>query len=124
MKTAVIVISDPKPGTEEALARFRNALALARDSRAAGDTVEISFAGTGTRWPAVASQLGHPANAQFNDVRDLVHGASRSCAMLYGADKSASGVGVELVSENSRGDNRGGLSIRRYLADGWNVVVF
>jgi hypothetical protein len=48
MKTAVIIISDPKAG-EEALARAFNALAVAVESREAGDQVELSFIGTGTR---------------------------------------------------------------------------
>ncbi len=124
MKTAVIILSDPKPGTEEALGRFRNALVVARDSRDAGDQVEIAFAGSGTRWPAVASQLGHPANAQYNAVRDLVKGVSRSCAVVHGADKSAPDAGACLLSQNGTTDTNGGLSVRQYLADGWTVVTF
>ena len=124
MKTAVIIISDPSTGSDEALGRFRNGLVLARDSRDAGDTVELSFIGAGTRWPAVARELGHPAQAQYDGVRDLVRGASRSCAIVNGADQSAPAAGVALISENGQGERPGGISLRRYLAEGWNVVLF
>lgn len=48
MKTAVVIISDPKAG-KEALARVFNALAVASEGKHAGDEVEVSFIGTGTR---------------------------------------------------------------------------
>jgi hypothetical protein len=60
MKTAIIIIADPKSATEEATARVFNALALAEEGKRQGDQVEVTFIGTGARWPAELAQLGHP----------------------------------------------------------------
>ena len=119
MKTAVIIASDPNSRADEALGRFRNALSLANESRNLGDQVEIGFIGAGTRWPAVASQLGHPANEAYNNVRDLVKGVSRACARVNGAEESAAAAGAALIANGPTG----GLSLRHYLADGWQLVV-
>src|SRR5262249_24515243 len=76
MKNAVIIISDPKAGTDEALGRLLNGLVLARESAENGDQVAIVFTGPGTRWPAEITKPGHPANALYNSVRPHVLGAS------------------------------------------------
>jgi hypothetical protein len=44
--------------------------------------------------------------------------------MVNGADQSAPAAGVQLISENGQGDKPGGISLRRYLAEGWNVLLF
>jgi hypothetical protein len=56
MKTAIIILSDPKSGSEEALGRVFNALALASECKQKGDEVAVVFNGTGTRWPAELTQ--------------------------------------------------------------------
>ena len=48
---AIVVLSDPEGGGEEALGRLFNALAAAYDFRVAGDAVQVLFQGAGTRWP-------------------------------------------------------------------------
>lgn len=63
MKTAIVIVSDPKGGSEEALGRVFNALALASECKQKGDEVAVVFNGTGTRWPAELTKLSHPANA-------------------------------------------------------------
>jgi hypothetical protein len=52
MKTAIIILSDPKSGSEDALGRVFNALALASECKQKGDEVAVVFNGAGTRWPA------------------------------------------------------------------------
>ena len=84
MKTAIIVMSDPKNGSEEALGRVFNALALAAECKQEGDEVAVVFNGTGTRWPAELTKLSHPANGLYNAVRDVVQGASCGCADVFG----------------------------------------
>ncbi|HEY1120554.1 MAG TPA: hypothetical protein VGE67_03105 [Haloferula sp.] len=123
MKTAVILISDPKAG-EEALARAFNALAVAAESKQAGDEVEISFIGTGTRWPAELSKITHPANALYNDVRELVVGASCACAAVFGATEGLEASGVPQKNDNTAANPTGLLSLRHYLTDGWQVLIF
>ena len=58
MKAAVIILSDPKSGTEDALGRLFNGLATAYDFKHQGDEVTILFQGTGTRW---AGELSKPS---------------------------------------------------------------
>jgi len=123
MKTAVIIISDPKAG-EEALARAFNALAVAAEGKQAGDEIEVSFIGTGTRWPEELSKITHPANALYNEVRDLVVGASCACAAVFGATEGLQACGVPEKKDNTAAGPTGLLSLRPYLAAGWQVLVF
>lgn len=123
MKTAVIIISDPQAG-EEALARVFNALAVAAEGKQAGDEVEISFIGTGTRWPAELSKITSPANGLYNSVRDLVVGASCACAVVFGATEGVKACGIEEKKDNALSGTPGLLSLRHYLADGWHVLIF
>lgn len=124
MKTAILIMSDPKSGSEEALGRVFNALALASESKQKGDEVAVVFNGAGTRWPAELSKLSHPANALYNSVRDVVQGASCGCADVFGAKESVESCGVPLKKDNALAGTSGLLSLRRYLAEGWNTVVF
>ena len=57
MKAAVVVLSDPKSGSEESLGRLFNALAATYDFKQRGDDVRLLFAGTGTRWASSSSQF-------------------------------------------------------------------
>ena len=124
MKTAVVIMSDPKPGSEEALGRLLNALALAHESRAAGDEVEVVFKGAGTRWPGELTKLSHPAHERFQSVRESVKGASLGCAMKYGARDDVEASGVALLSDTPLPGTPGFAGLRSYYADNWNVVVF
>lgn len=63
VKTAIVVMSDPKGGSEQALGRVFNALSLASECKQKGDEVAVVFNGTGTRWPAELNKLSHPAMA-------------------------------------------------------------
>ncbi len=124
MKTAIIIMSDPKGGSEEALGRVFNALALASESKQKGDEVAVVFNGAGTRWPAELTKLSHPANGLYNSVRDVVQGASCGCAEVFGATESIQSCGVSMVKDHALAGTAGLLSLRRYIAEGWKTVVF
>jgi DsrE/DsrF-like family len=124
MKTAIIIISDPKNGSEEALGRAFNALALASECKQKGDEVAVVFNGAGTRWPAELTKLSHPANSLYNSVRDVVQGASCGCADVFGAKESVESCGLPLKKDHVPAGTTGLLSLRRYLAEGWQTVVF
>ena len=124
MKTAIVILTDPKSASQEALTRTLNALAVADECRRSGDELEIAFVGTGTRWPAELSQLSHPANPLYDRVREHVVGASRSCAMRNEAVEGLEAAGVPLVDDNQVEGTAGVLSMRRYLAEGWSVLTF
>jgi len=123
MKTAIIVLSDPKAG-DEALGRVFNALAVAQESLQNGDQVEVVFNGAGTRWPEQLSKLSHPANALYNAVRESVKGASLGCAMVFGADKGAEACGVPMLKEKALAGTPGISNLRRYVAEDWKTLIF
>ena len=124
MKTAIIIMSDPKSGSEEALGRVFNALAVAAESKQEGDEVAVVFNGTGTRWPAELTKLTHPANGLYNSVRDVVQGASCGCADVFGAKDGVEACGVPLMKDNALAGTSGLLSLRQYMVDGWKTIVF
>ena len=123
MRTAVIVISDPHAG-EEALARVFNALAVAAEGKQADDEVELSFIGTGTRWPAELAKLTHPAHRLYDSVRELVVGASCACAAVFGAGEGLEACGIEQKTDHALAGTPGMLSLRRYQAEGWQILIF
>src|ERR1051325_11708789 len=100
MKTAIIILSDPKNGSEEALGRVFNALALASECQQKGDEVAVVFNGAGTRWPAELTKLSHPANGLYNSVRNVMQGVSCGCADVFGATQSVKSCGVPMVKRS------------------------
>ena len=123
MKTAIIILSDPKAG-DEALGRMFNALALAAESIQQGDETEIVFTGAGTRWPEVLSQLTHPAHGLYQTVSPAVAGACHHCAIVFGAEGAIKTCGLDPIKDNALTGTHGLASIRRYLAEGWQTLVF
>lgn len=123
MKTAILLLSDPKSG-DEALGRAFNALAFARECREAGDEVAIEFVGAGTRWPAELAKLSHPAHGLYDSVRECVVGGSCGCAAAFGATQDLQACGVPLSTAHALPGTPGVTSIRRYLAEGWQTLVF
>jgi hypothetical protein len=123
MKTAIVILSDPKAG-EEALGRLFNGLAVAHEAMQSGDEVEVVFNGTGTRWPEEIVKPGHPANGLYNAVRETVKGASCGCAAVFGATKGVEGSGLPLLKDKALAGTPGISNLRRYLVDGWQTLVF
>jgi hypothetical protein len=123
MKLAVLITSDPKAG-DEALGRAFNALALAAEARQRDDEVQVAFIGAGTRWPAELAKLNHPAHALYDAVRPVVAGASRACAAVFGATDSVKESGVKELTDHQLAGTPGMASVRGYLAEGWQTLVF
>ena len=124
MKAAIIILADPKSGTEEALGRVFNALALAAELKQNGDEVAVVFNGAGTRWPAELTKLTHPAHGLYNSVRDVVQGASCGCAEVFGATAGLESCGVPIKKDHALAGTSGLLSLRQYLVEGWQTIVF
>jgi hypothetical protein len=120
MKTAIIVLSDPKVGTEEALGRVFNALAVAHEYKSAGETVQLLFAGAGTRWPAALNQTSHPAHALYKGVLDVVAGVSCGCADVFGADDQ----GLDRITINAVPGTTGLPSLLALQRDGFQILIF
>lgn len=123
MKIAIIILSDPKNG-EEALGRAFNGLALAAEAQANNDEVNVVFAGAGTRWPNELAALTHPINGLYNAVRSVITGASCGCSAVFGATTEVQACGLPEIKDHALPGTPGLASIRRYLAEGWQTLVF
>jgi hypothetical protein len=123
-RTAIVILSDPEGGGDEALGRTFNALALALDLDQTGRDVEVIFQGAGTRWPGRLADPTHPVNGLFEAVRHTVAGASCGCAQLFGAEADVTACGITLLTDNPVPGTSGVASLGSHLADGRRVVVF
>ncbi len=124
MKAAIIVLSDPKSGSEEPWGRVFNALAVAYDFNQQGDEVTVRFQGAGTRWIAELSKAEHPAHDLFEAVKDTVAGVSCGCADVFGANEVDEESGFELIKDNPIPGTSGLASLRKLAADGYTVLTF
>ena len=66
MKYAIVVLSDPKNGSEESAGRAFNALSTAYDFKRHGDDVTVLFQGTGTRWIGALTRRSTPFTRSSN----------------------------------------------------------
>ncbi len=123
MKLAIIIASDPGNG-EEALGRLFNALGLAAEAQSQDDEVNVVFIGPGTRWPAELTNPAHPGHGLFDAVRPTVVGASCGCAAAFGASESVAAAGVAEIKDHALAGTPGMASMRRYLAEEWQTLVF
>ena len=123
MKTAVVVLSDPRNG-DEALGRVFNALAFAYDLKQRKQHVEVLFQGAGTRWAAQLTSVDHPVHGLYKAVEDTIVGASSACSDFFGARLDAERSGFDLVSENKVPGTSGLPSLARLAAEGYTVLTF
>ena len=123
-KAAIVVLSDPKTGSEEALGRVFNALAAAYDFKNRGQEVTILFNGAGTRWIGELSKQDHPAHGLFEEVKDKVAGVSCGCADVFGGSEDAEQSGFELITDNPVPGTSGLPSLHKLTADGYTVLTF
>ena len=113
MKTAIIVLSDPKGGSEEALGRVFNALASAYEFKNNGDEVTILFQGAGS-----------PAHGLFEAVKDKVAGVSAGCAAVFGATEEVEQHGFHLIKDSAVPGTPGLPSLRSLLVQGYTILTF
>lgn len=123
-KTAIVVFSDPKSGSEEALGRVFNALAAAYDFKQRGADVQVLFQGAGTRWASELLNPEHPAHGLFAAVKDKVAGVSCGCADVFGARDGAVECGMELLTDNAVPNTSGLPSLARLTEAGYDILTF
>lgn len=123
-KTAVIVLSDPKAGSEESLGRLFNALAAVYDFKQRGTDVQLLFQGAGTRWAGELINDQHPAYNLFQAVKDRVAGVSCGCADVFGARDGAAACGLDLITENAVPTTSGLPSLARLQSEGYSILTF
>ena len=124
MKAAILVLSDPKSGSDEALGRVFNALAAAYDFKQSGDDVTVLFHGAGTRWIGEVSNPDHPAHDLFEQVQDAVAGVSCGCADVFGGTEEAVQSGFDLIKGNPVPGTSGLPGLQKLTADGYTVSTF
>ena len=123
-KTAIIIYSDPKSGSEEALGRLFNGLFLAYELKEKGRDVAVVFQGAGTRWPAQLVKADHAAHALYEAVKDVVAGVCGGCADVFGATEDARKTGLKLDYEKAIPGTPGVLDLSSYLDQGYSLVTF
>ena len=124
MKTAIVILSDPDTGGEEALGRTFNALAAAWDMKQHQQDVEILFQGAGTRWANHLTKPDHALHTLYAAVEDKVAGVSSGCATVFGAHAGAEANGFTLITDNPVPGTTGLPSLARYVSDGYSVLTF
>ena len=123
-KTAIVIYSDPKAGSEEALGRLFNAMFVAYELKEKKQDVALIFQGAGVRWASEVSNPEHPAHALYNAVSDTVVGACRGCADVFGATDDVRAAGFDLVDEKAIPGTSGVIDLSKYLDDGYRVLTF
>lgn len=123
-KTAIVVYSDPKAGSEEALGRLFNAMFVAYELKEKKQEVALILQGTGVRWASEVVKPDHPAHALYNAVKDTVVGACRGCADVFGATDGVKAAGVPLVDEKAIPGTSGIIDLSKYLDAGYRVLTF
>src|SRR5260370_42275520 len=69
MKAAIVILSDPKNGLEEAAGRAFNALSAAYDFKRQGERVTSPFRRAGTLWTDDGTTAAQPAHAVFEPCK-------------------------------------------------------
>jgi hypothetical protein len=123
MKTAIVILSDPKNG-DEALGRLFNALAAAYDLKQKKSDVRVLFQGAGTRWAGKLDSPEHPAHGLYTAVADVIAGVSCGCADVFGARAEAEKSGLELIGDNPVPGTSGLPSLARLASEGYSIMTF
>ena len=116
MKTAIVILSDPANGSEEALGRVFNALATAYDCKARGTDVTVLFQGAGTRWIGELERSDNPVHALYTAVLDKI--------AFFDSTDVVTDSGHSLIGENPVPGTPGLPSIARLVNDGYSVITF
>ena len=124
MKAAIIMLADPKTGSEEALGRLFNGLAAVYDFKQKGHDVTLIFQGAATRWVGPLSDDSHPAYELYQAVKDKVAGVSCGCAEVFGATENAEACGMKLITDNPVPGTKGLPSLEKLVADGYTILTF
>lgn len=123
-KTAIVVYSDPKAGSEEALGRIFNAMFVAYELKEKNQEVALIFQGAGVRWPSELVKNDHPAHALYDAVKDTVIGVCRGCADVFGATNDVKATGHTLIDEKAIPGTSGIVDLSKYLDGGYRILTF
>ncbi len=123
-KTAIVILSDPQNGGEEALGRAFNGFAAAYDIKQSGGEVSIFFQGTGTRWVSHITKEDHPLHGLYEIIKENIVGVSCGCADVFGSADGAIANGFELIKDNPVPGTSGLPSAGKLLESDTVVLTF
>jgi len=123
-KTAIVILSDPRNGGDEALGRVFNGLVAAYDIKQSGGDVSVIFQGAGTRWVSYITQADHPVHGLYEALKENIAGVSCGCADVFGASEDAKSNGFELITECAVPGTSGLPSVWQKLQSGATILTF
>ena len=123
-KTLIVVFSDPKSLSEEALGRAFNALTTAYDLKERKQDVRVLFQGTGTRWVAEIANPTHLLHGLYQAVQDKIEGVCGGCADVFGATEGVKEIGLPLLRNLKVPGTDGVTSLGQFIKDGYTIVTF
>jgi len=123
-KTAVVVFSDPRTGSDEALGRLFNAMFVTYELKERDEDVALIFQGAGARWGSEVVKPDHPAHELYQAIEDKVAGVCGGCADVFGATQDVQAAGLNLVRQKEIPGTTGVIDLSRYLADGYRLLTF
>ncbi len=123
-KTAIVVLSDPKSGGDEALGRLFNAMFAAYELKEKKQDVALIFQGAGVRWAAEVVKPNHPAHALYNAVQSTVVGVCGGCVDVFDDTGAVKKSGLTLVREKEIPGTAGVIDLSKYLDNGYRLVTF
>jgi sulfur relay (sulfurtransferase) complex TusBCD TusD component (DsrE family) len=123
-KTAVVIYSDPKSGSDEALGRLFNGMFVAYELLEKKQDVALIFQGAGVRWASELVKPDHPAHALYHAVKDSVVGVCGGCADVFGATADARSAGAKLIHEKAIPGTSGIIDLSKYLDAGYRLLTF
>ena len=116
-KISVVVLAGAESHAD--MGRVTNALSLAKESKEAGDDVEIVFDGAATTWIPELADPEHDLHGLYAAVEDRVAGACEFCAGAFGVREEVREAGVDFLSEFE-----GHPSLRSRAEQGYEIVTF
>jgi len=64
------------------------------------------------------------AHALYENLLPAVAGACNHCAVVFGAEGSVKACGLPSIKDNEPAGTHGLASLRRYLVEDWQTVLF
>lgn len=123
-KTVVVIYSDPKSGSDEAMGRLFNGMFVVYELKEKGQDVALIFQGAGVRWASELVKFDHPAHALYEAVKETVVGVCGGCADVFGATDEISKSGLPLIREKAIPGTGGIVDLSKYLDAGYRVLNF
>lgn len=117
VKLSVVVLAGTEAHSD--LARVLNALALTKETKEAGDEVELVCDGAAVGWIPILADPEHKLHRMFEAIKDRVAGACEFCAGAFDVKDEIRSAGIAFLSEFE-----GHPSLRRRVAEGFQVVTF